>query len=242
MPITYSKVLTIYYLNDSIKQCCLYFLGVQDFNGNFFWGLVMRYLHQFVHLMLTLRIASENRIPATILSLLCEKDFQEGGQTIAGEKFIESTRDCYLAYLPEQIEARSFELVSVSLERCHDRKGPPYLKLRSQYARHDFVGKLTDEFVKLRLALRQELEFVLEDAGYAITAYDNPYFLDGQAVDGARSLSINANAPEWLINIDGAPVMIWDRPKNEKGAQKIIRQTARMLEIDGDDAIEIVKV
>lgn len=202
----------------------------------------MRYLYQFVHLMVTLRIASEDRIPLEIRKLLQEEEGRASSNMVAGDQFVQSTKDVGFPGLLGRIETRKFEMIGLTLERCYDRKGPPYLKLRGQWARHDFATGIAEEFKEVRTALSTNFQAVLDAAGWSVIAYDNPYFVEGHHVQGAHSLSINANAPEWLLNPDATPVQVWDRPKWQDGAMKIARKPAHIFRINEESALEIVSV
>lgn len=200
----------------------------------------MRYLHQFLHIMITFRIASEERIPSTMFSLMCDQDERGGGSQLPGEQFIQPTKDCRL-FLAGQFDKRNFQLIDASCQKCYDRKGPNYYKVRWEWLRSDFVKNVPVEFAAIRSALSSEFETLCDDAGFSIIAYDNPYFQAGKRVEGGHSLSICANAPEWLLEMDGTPVLVWDRPKHQEGARKIPRKPRHKLGIADGGAIEIIK-
>ncbi len=199
----------------------------------------MTHINDFVHCMFSLRISDINRITSMVMRLEPEPKPLRESTPEPGTKFPWRGKDCYLQPFLAKLEDLGFEMTAATCERCFDRQGPPYFKVRFHLARPDFARHITENFKKIRPALRVELYYILEDAGFSLEAHDNAYFQMGNKAAGCRSLSINTSAPEWLLEADGTPVLVWDRPKRQHGARKIPRKAAHILDIVNGD-IQVV--
>jgi hypothetical protein len=126
-------------------------------------------------------------------------------QGIRGVKILDGVENCSLAELKEQLEAAGYELFRAFVKRRktgHDDHQVHY-ELRFEFAREVDDNESFDH---------ESAEAAFEDfAGtclWQVNAWNNPFFSDGEPIDGLRCITMMCNSRRPLLEKDGSPILI----------------------------------
>lgn len=169
--------------------------------------------------------AKKGFIPEALFSWLVnlgqetpEKRSTRKGYRVAGTMVIEPTASCSLRKLPVELEATGYELVDVLYEERLDGKDPEgkrtYHMIRFVFVRREFA-EVSDEFVRVKATARDALRHICETAFWRVRSFLNPFYQDGEAIEGLNAASINLEVRVPLFQPSGLPITA--RLKNERG-------------------------
>jgi hypothetical protein len=131
-----------------------------------------------------------------------------------GVVLIEPTERCSLAKLLGELEAAGYEMVDAFYKKRIDAKDPHgkrmYHMSRFLFARREFV-ELSDEFKKVREAIRTELRSICESAMWRVRSFSNPFYKNGVEIPNQRAVSINLEGRRPLFNSAGNRLKVWQR-------------------------------
>lgn len=135
-----------------------------------------------------------------------------------GVMIIEPTEQCSLLSFLGELEAEGYEMVDAFYQERVDDEYPQgkrtYHMVRFLFTRHEFA-EVSDEFRKARDVIRTELQRICEEAMWRVRAFSNPFYGNGEEVDGQRAVSVNLEARVPLFLPNGQPVTMWQ--KDERG-------------------------
>lgn len=131
-----------------------------------------------------------------------------------GSMFIAPTPQCSIADFLTELETEGYELVDAFYKPRIDGKDPrsnrTYHMVRFVFATSD-LAKPSDEFKAARETLRAELKAICEGALWRVRSFLNPFYVNGEEVEGQNVVSVNLEAREPLCRPDGQPVTVWQK-------------------------------
>lgn len=129
----------------------------------------------------------------------------------SGVKIQESVQNVGLANILDDLEKAGYELVDAFHEEpYYPDTGRTKHAVRFVFARSEHATP-SDEFLEVRDRMREALREVTGTAAWAVMAYRNPFFSDGEVVEGFTHVSINGAGRTPLLRPDGSPVVQWKR-------------------------------
>lgn len=133
-----------------------------------------------------------------------------------GDMVIEPTVGCSLKQFLEELKSAGYEMVDAFYKERINAKNPrkPYHMVRFVFARHEFAT-ISDEFKEVRKTILAELKVICENALWRVRAFRNPFYKNGEEIQGEFAISINMEARQPLFLPNGQPVVIWK--KDESG-------------------------
>ena len=136
----------------------------------------------------------------------------------SGRLMIEPTEKCSIVDTLDGIESVGYELVDAFHQERIDPKDPTgrrrYHTVRFQFARSE-TAQISDEFKAIRDQIRNEFQDICEVAQWRVRAFLNPFYRNGEEVQGKNAVSINFEARNPLFHPNGEPVLVWR--KDERG-------------------------
>lgn len=164
----------------------------------------------------------------------------------SGIMVIEPTEKCSLAEFLGELEALGYEMVDGFYQERPDSKDPrgkrTYHMVRFLFARREFV-ELSDEFKRVRDAIRAELRSICDSAMWRVRSFSNPFYKDGEEIPDHRAVSVNLEARQPLFRPDGQPVTMWQKDENGRrvGDAPLPIKADYCLRIMGD-AVQLMTV
>lgn len=147
-----------------------------------------------------------------------EKRAARKSYLVPGIPMIQSTPQCSLREMPAAMETAGYELVDVLHEERLDAKDPEgkrtYHMVRFVFARRE-VAEISDDFKAVRNMARDALRHICQSAFWRVRSFLNPFYHNGEAIDGLNTASINLEARVPLLQPGGFPIMA--RLKDERG-------------------------
>ena len=136
----------------------------------------------------------------------------------SGRLMIEPTEKCSIVDTLDGIESVGYELVDAFHQERLDPKDPTgrrrYHAVRFQFARQE-VAQVSEEFKVIRDQVRYELQDICGNAHWRVRAFLNPFYQNGEEVQGKNAVSINFEARNPFFHPNGEPVLVWR--KDERG-------------------------
>lgn len=135
----------------------------------------------------------------------------------SGTMIMEPTENCSLVEFIGELEATGYELVDAFCKERLDAKDPrgrrTYHMVRFVFVHRAFVNS-SEEFGKVRDAIRADLQEMCQTAFWRVRMFLNPFYQNNEETEGQHALSINLEArqPRFLPN--GQPVMVWQKDEN----------------------------
>ena len=129
-------------------------------------------------------------------------------------QMIELRQNCSTVELLNDIKNAGYQLADAL---CQIRVNPKDWTKKSRYymVRYTFVktekAEPATEFLKTRDAVENDLEKLLTESLWRIRVFLNPFFKNGQWVDGLHAVSVNLEARKPLFLPDGKPVVQWKK-------------------------------
>ena len=137
----------------------------------------------------------------------------------SGIMVIEPIEKCSLVELLGDLEASGYEMVDAFYKERIDAKDPrgkrSYHMVRFLFTRREFM-ELSDEFKKVRDAIRAELQSICETTMWRVRSFSNPFYKDGEEIPDQRAVSVNLEARTPLFRPNGQPVTVWQKDENGK--------------------------
>lgn len=178
---------------------------------------------------------ARHRVPYEVWSLKPPTNKQEQYQRATnGAKFIDSETDCGYTAIYDKLKKAGFKAVRGSREetsrrRRKDGREEPITRVRFDLAHPEYAGEVDPQDEVLYYSA---FRGCCEVAGWMTSAYENHFYLNGEEVPGCCCLSINAIGPQWLVEPDGTPVMVWQsKSAKHSGEGKVPRQPASSLDV-----------
>lgn len=168
---------------------------------------------------------------------------EHGSSQETGERFIaESERETTFVGFTAALRRQGYTLVHVGKRVVNTEEG------KTQYVLRYTFGTIPREEKHLRRLgeeLCRELEAYAAEALWNVQAFRNPYYRDGNVVEGKRVITIDINARKPLFEMkEGtlAPVMVWSggRDKMGKGVgEKVPLAAKSFLDVSEEGEIAI---
>ena len=138
---------------------------------------------------------------------------------VNGVMMIPPTEHCSVhAFAVKDLWLAGYELVDAFYEERIDprdqSKRRKYHVVRFTFAHSDFVN-VSEQFKAVRPALVAGLQQICSTALWRVRAFSNPFFNEGEEVEGQRALSLNLEVRVPLFRPDGSSVTVWR--KDEQG-------------------------
>lgn len=129
----------------------------------------------------------------------------------SGVQVVEPVENTGIADLLNGLEEAGYEMVDAFHQpRLNRNNGRTYHMVRFTFARHEDATP-SEEFVALRDQYREAMREVITSAAWRVQAYLNPFFSNGEVVEGQYAVSLNMVARVPLLLPDGSPVAQWER-------------------------------
>lgn len=162
-------------------------------------------------------------------------------QQASGFLVIEPCENVSIDTFVVELEAAGYVLVDgVTQTRQHQNKpGQSYHMVRFVFARSEHA-EVSDHFKSVQSLLRMELQDITETAFWRVRAFSNPFYKDGEEIDGVRAISINCEARVPRFLPDGQ--LVKSRRKDAQGnkvGEPVPIEPARRLSIS-DKMVELV--
>lgn len=137
-------------------------------------------------------------------------------QNQGGILAIEPCENVSIATLVLELESLGYKLVDGLYQARQDRVRPSqmYHMVRFIFARTEHA-EISDQFREIQLKIREELLDICENAFWRIRVFSNPFYKDGEEINGLRALSFNFEVRIPRLLPDGKPVV--QRRKDEHG-------------------------
>lgn len=121
-----------------------------------------------------------------------------------------------IEHLVTDLESFGYQLVDAfSQERPHPkRRDQTYFTSRFIFVQEEHAD-VSDGFARLRDTVRAELTHICTDAFWRTTAFVNPFYKEGVAIDGVKSVNLNFSVRTPRFNPDGSSLLA--RQKDECG-------------------------
>lgn len=128
----------------------------------------------------------------------------------AGVQLIPPTENCNLFGVLTEINSAGWSLVdAVYQERVNPIPGRKmYHMVRFVFAKPDGAPINADEAL-YRRAIASDFAEITGQAHWRVRGYSNPYFKDGEVVEGACAISVNMEVRVPRYRLDGTPVTQW---------------------------------
>ncbi|MBI2030429.1 MAG: hypothetical protein HYT89_03690 [Candidatus Omnitrophica bacterium] len=147
-----------------------------------------------------------------------EKRAARKSYPVAGIPVIEPTLQCSLREMPAALETAGYELADVLHEERLDGKDPAgkrtYHMIRFVFVRRE-VAEVSDDFKAVRNMARDGLRHICESAFWRVRSFLNPFYQDGEAIEGLNAASVNMEVRVPLLQPNGVPITA--RLKNQWG-------------------------
>lgn len=179
-------------------------------------------------IMLKFNFSNPNVIPRFVKHLNQETDQGAKDELLfrknrsGGVLAIESTERCSIAKFLGEVAVSGYEMVDAFYKKGIDTRDPSIKRKNHTvcffFARSEFV-KLSDEFKKERPLIYNELWKICKTAMWRVRLFLNPFYKDGEEINGQYALSVNLDVRQPLYCPDGqprTPVMVWQKDKNGK--------------------------
>lgn len=116
------------------------------------------------------------------------------------------------------------------------KNGQPYYMVRFMFAGSDHATP-SEVFVKVRPTVMEALQKLLGESMWRVRGFANPFFKDGELIEGASALSINLEAREPLVDGVGKPLLRWqkDARGNKISEAPVELKPTKFLRIVGSD-------
>lgn len=150
----------------------------------------------------------------------------------------EPKESCSLySFLLERLK-EGYRLVSAGYEQ--HRSGAD--KKTYHIARYAICSKefatLSKKFLKKYDALLEEFIALVDDNAFTIRRADlNSVVVNHITVPGHFALEVNLNGRQPLVDGDGLPLLVWDRPRNVMGAAKVPMRAKHEVKLTEDGII-----
>ena len=136
-----------------------------------------------------------------------------------GVLVIEPTERCSLVNFLREIQVSQYEIVDAFYKQGIDTR-KARIKRKNHtvcffFARREFV-ELSDEFKKERPFINEELWKICKTAIWRVRLFFNPFYKDGEVIDGQYALSVNLDTRQPLFYPNGQPVTEWQRNDNNE--------------------------
>jgi len=173
-------------------------------------------------LSLQFSFSNPSVIPESIRSRTYENQMErvERKSRATGNLEIQPTVNCSLKKITIQIEEAGYILQDAKyIKRIHgSRKGVFYHMVRFYFVRKEYSHD-NPEFSQVRDEILNDLRRICENDFWRVRVFDNPYYVDGEAIEGMRYFSVNLEARIPRFNKDGSLALVWarDQYKNKIG-------------------------
>jgi hypothetical protein len=127
---------------------------------------------------------------------------------------IEPTESCSIESLPDEVAPAGFYLVDAYAQQRTDPNNP---RKRWYMARFIFIRteeldpNREDELKGLREGVEVGLQELCILALWRVRAWKNPYFKDGEPVEGLHAASVNMEVRKPRFSPNGDPILQWER-------------------------------
>jgi len=143
---------------------------------------------------------------------------KERKKRASGEQLIALPKGsaCSLESLPTGLSASDFVLADAYSQK-RNKAGKvydPYWMVRFIFVRKD-VYEDRSRYAEVRNLHLRSLEEMISSAFWKVRGFLNPYFRDGELLEGEFQVSINLEHRQPTVNENGSPVLRW--PRDEKG-------------------------
>ena len=153
-------------------------------------------LADFKLICVQFRCASEKAIPLSLRKE--EENWQEKTQRInrspSGKIIIESVEDCAVWNLPDILSGAGKNLIDAF---CQERNG--HYITRFTFSPEEIGQK----------NFNSQFREMCNNSFWRLCAYLNPFYKDGEEIQGAQSLSLNLTARRPRFYPDGNPIFVW---------------------------------
>ena len=141
------------------------------------------------------------------------------GRPSTGVEFFPPCGNVSGALFINDLDKIGYNLVDAFYQPRVDNKDPfgrrLYHMVRYVFVDQAHLGDIHEKFLSDRPAILADLRQMLEQASWCVRAYSNPFFQNGKAVPGERTISVNLNVRIPLQEPDGQPKVVWI--KDDKG-------------------------
>ena len=131
---------------------------------------------------------------------------------VPGQAVIQPTEDISLAEIPKMLEDSGYELVDAFYRPRVDPSNPKktYHMVRFVFAHREHVS-LSSEFKLVRERIRLALNEICTHAMWRTRSFLNPFYRNGEGIEGQYAMSLNFEARKPLFLPDGQPVVMWQK-------------------------------
>jgi len=160
-------------------------------------------------------------VPDSVMHLPHEtpEERQERKSEIPGQLVIEPTMGCSLARIVDEIEASGYEMCDAAykprISQSRQNRGrKTYHMVRFLFVHHEYA-EVSDFFRGERDKIRQDLDHICQEAMWRVRVFRNPFFHNGEMIEGQCFLSINFEVRQPFLEPNGQPIRMWQ--KDEQG-------------------------
>lgn len=166
---------------------------------------------------------------------------EHGQSQETGERFIaESARETSFVGFTAALKRQGYTLVHVGKRVVNTEDGKTQYVLRYTFGR---VPREEKHLRRLGVEFSRELEAYAAEALWNVQAFRNPYYRDGNVVEGQRVITLDINARKPLFEMKEGklePVTVWSggRDKMKKGVgEKVALAPKTFLDISEEGEI-----
>src|SRR3989344_1808647 len=137
----------------------------------------------------------------------------------SGELAILPQKNCTLSVFVPNLKTLGYELVDAFLIERADGK----YKARFVFIDHDHAIE-SDYFKTVRESITVGLKNLCYESMWQVQGWDNPFYDQGESVDGVRALSVNMDQKEYFFLPNGSPRKVWEKDAlgNKVGTSPVV--------------------
>lgn len=132
---------------------------------------------------------------------------------IKGHQILEPVERVSGLYFSQDLEGEGYQPVD-AFARTMEKDGRPFTVARFVSVAEQYVDS-SEEFLKIKPICKDAQVQIVTQALWRIRAFLNPFFENGEVVDGQYAISVNFEARVPLVDKDGKPLLQWR--KDERG-------------------------
>jgi hypothetical protein len=163
--------------------------------------------------------------------------FVARGQAVRGEQILEPVEKVSaVRFIGDLVEA-GYVLVD-AFWRQMQKVGRPFFTVRFVFVQEDHANS-SEDFLHKRPKVIEALTSLTTEAMWRTRAFLNPFFLQGDMIEGVYSISVNLEARVPMFDKDGNPLLVWlkDKRGEKIGDQPVPIEPQLFLRIENGDIV-----
>lgn len=155
---------------------------------------------------------------------------------IKGEQFIAPEESISGLYILADLLQEGYQLVE-AISMVRDKNGLPYKTIRFSFVAEQYVNQLAEEFLHDLPEIASVLTSILKTSLWRVRAFLNPFYREGEAINGQYAISVNLDARKPIIDERGNPVREWQRNKTgqKMGDKPVPIEPKRFIRVFNND-------